>query len=337
MWPIHIRRSVVLTFYAAVLALAGNVLASYIQEGQRFRYQQRIQVPKRKLTPPFPDGPCGGQLVSLSPGTKNALLVPERYIQVWLPPGYETTSELRYPTLYCHDGQNTINDDESWTGRSWRLAGALTRLSEHSLIQSLPIVVLLPSIDGDLVPGIRRRHLEYGDVNLPFASSHVDYVANVVKPFIDDRFRTRDGAENSFCMGASLGGQASLHLLLRHPDKFGGAACLSPYFGPGILSLAGEFGVDALTRKKVYIDIGGDLGNATVPLFDLLDHTTSKHSWNPGYFWLDTSLQPAVQAMRRRLDDTKVIYQYHEIPGGRHNERAWSMRIDKPLKFLLGV
>lgn len=281
-------------------------------------------------------------------------LLPPRSIQVWLPPGYHRTGSSskqqgrkqqhrrrqHHPTLYCHDGQNAVSDADSWTGRSWRLTGALTRLLDHGLLDQdvLPIVVLLSSTEGDFLPGIRRRHLEYGDINLPFSTAHADWVAQTVKPLVDRRFRTLAGA--TYAMGTSLGGQAALYLNLRHPDDFQGAACLSPCFHPGILAAVaedgGQKGTPLLRGKKIYMDMGGDLGEETVPLFDLLDHTTEKHAWNPGYWWLDTSLQPAVSSMCQLLDEADVDYAYEEVPGGRHNERAWSLRIDKPLRHLLG-
>lgn len=127
-----------------------------------------------------------------------------------------------------------------------------------------------------------------------------------------------------------------MHLNLRHADKFHGAACLSPCFSPGILASVAANGRELLRSKKIYLDIGGDFGDQTVPFFDFWDHTTEKHAWNPGYWWLDTSLQPAVQSMCRLLDNAQVDYIYQEIPGGRHNERAWSTRIDKPLQYLFG-
>lgn len=321
--------------------------------------RKKIYVPKRPLAPPFPNGPCGGKIVTLDPSltfdtdvrlSGNKLLLPPRPIQLWLPPGYNEHSDCRHPTLYCHDGQSVVSDAESWTGRSWRLTGALTRLANHGLLRTpMPIVVLLPSMEGDLIPGLRKRHLEYGDVHLPFAQAHADFVALTVKPLVDARFATLASRE-TYAMGASLGGQAALHLNLRHGDKFNGAACLSPCFGPGTLaaladpqSLLGATHDDSPTdvnkkKKRIYLDIGGDVGNHTVPFFDWLDHATEKHAWNPGYFWLDTSLQPAVQSMCGLLQRQAphVEYEYHEIPGGRHNERAWSLRIDKPLRYLFG-
>jgi hypothetical protein len=165
---------------------------------------RRQQQQQQQLTPPFPNGLCGGTILDISPeetfGVENLsvlgdmMLLP-RTIKIWLPPGYNNDSnenetfnnsrQQRHPVLYVHDGQNAMEDEDSWTGASWRLMGALTRLADHKLIGSssssktkttttttqsqdnnnddntnmLPIVVLIPSAEGDLLPGVRRRHL----------------------------------------------------------------------------------------------------------------------------------------------------------------------------------
>ena len=330
--------------------------------------------PRRPLTPPFPNGLCGGTILDIAPEETfgvdvnlaninvlgDIVLLP-RTIQIWLPPGYDEEDEIGHSVLYVHDGQNAMEDKDSWTGASWRLVGALTRLADHKLIcsrkgengnqqpatlspdEKLPIVVLIPSAEGDWLPGVRRRHLEYGDMNLPFAQAHADFVANTIKPLVDNRFRTDSSPDHTFCMGSSLGGQASLHLLLRHPNKFGGAACLSPAFGPAILDCVNSSKGREILKggtKKIYLDIGGDMDDSKrndfvrVSPIEILDHLTPVHGWNPGYFWLDTQLQGQVEAMKKALDKAGTEYEYRQYPGGRHNERAWALRIDKPLLHL---
>jgi enterochelin esterase-like enzyme len=321
--------------------------------------------PRRELQPPFPNGPCGGTVVEIAPdetfgvdvnlantNVMGDLMLLPRPIKIWLPPGYndetfivddnnENSNEGRgHPVLYVHDGQNAMEDAESWTGASWRLMGALTRLADHQLLSSkqpMPLVVLIPSAPGDLLlPGIRRRHLEYGDCNFPFSQAHADFVAQTVKPLVDNRFRTNPAPDATFAIGSSLGGQASLHLLLRHANKFGGAACLSPAFGPAILDQVRKTG-DILMDKRIYLDIGGDSDEIRVPLIDFFDHMTPEHWWNPGYFWLDNQLQGQVTSMRQALDQVGVPYSFRQFPGGRHNERGWAQRIDVPLRYLFGT
>ena len=351
--------------------------------------QQHLQR-RRRLSPPFPNGLCGGSLVVLPPeqtygytaednayltaaasllrsggdgdggggadavnvDAATSLLLPPRPITVWLPPSYEASGRKRHRVIYVHDGQNAIDDEDSWTGSSWRMAGALTRLAERGAlgtctgddcddcdIDPLPLLVLLPSADGDVVPGMRRRHLEYGDG--VFGARHADFVAGTVLPLVNDRFRTVATPEGTVAIGSSLGGQAALHLLLRHPTLFGGAACLSPAFQPATIAAVAAAGPDLLRHKRIYIDNGGDDADADgtpvrVPWFDVFDHLTPRAQWNPGYFWLDTQLQPSIDAMRTTLDFHKVRYEYRKFPGGRHNEREWSRRIDGPLMYLLG-
>jgi len=190
-----------------------------------------------------------------------------------------------------------MSDSESWTGRSWRLIGAITRLHDHSLLEipTPPIIVLIPCGKGftDFPPS-NQRHAEYGDIMLPISQAHGHFVANVLHPYVTNKFRVKEGPEHTYSIGSSLGGQASLQLVLRYPNIFGGAACLSPCFQAGtIAAIAANFvtenghGRKSLRSKKIYMDNGGDIDDSRVPMFDIMDHfTLNEKWWNPGFFWL---------------------------------------------------
>ena len=218
-----------------------------------------------------------------------------------------------------------------------------------------PIVVMIPSVEGNfLLPGISRRHSEYGDYNNPISQAHGKFVAEILHPYIMNRFRIKDGVEHVSAIGSSLGGQAALQLLLRYPTIFGAAACLSPCFQPGTIAAlianlaatdaghilhpkratsgsAPTFHTNSLRFKTIYIDIGGDIDVTRVPIFDANDHFTMNDKfWNPGYWWLDTNLQPMVDATRLILERGGVPHTFEKFPGGRHNERAWAQRIHHP-------
>ena len=112
-------------------------------------------------------------------------------------------------------------------------------------------------------------------------------------------------------------------MLLRYPDIFGGAACISPAFQPAtIAAMAITANLDSLRNKRLYIDNGGDVlgtedDSATrVSLFDPHDHfTLNDNWWNPGYWWLDTQLQPMIDATMFILDRGNVNYTYWKEPG----------------------
>lgn len=92
----------------------------------------------RPLLPPFPNGVCNGNVITLPQNelysTKSSpfnlfssienMMLPPRDVKVWLPPEYYKP-EFRthqFPVLYCHDGQNAMQDSDSWTGSSYVLS-----------------------------------------------------------------------------------------------------------------------------------------------------------------------------------------------------------------------
>ena len=158
------------------------------------RIRRKLETPTRALQAPFPDGLNGGNLITLPPrkhylkqkssgnlgsDLAKSFLLPPRDIQIWTPPQYNDPkfSNVRYPVLYVHDGQNAIEDSSSWTGYSWRLAGALTRMAERKQLKTNehsfpPIVVMIPSAT-DRLAFVPRRHLEYGDISTTFSQGMI--------------------------------------------------------------------------------------------------------------------------------------------------------------------
>jgi hypothetical protein len=158
------------------------------------RIRRKLETPTRALQAPFPDGLNGGNLITLPPSKHylkqksngnlgsdlaKSFLLPPRDIQIWTPPQYNDPklSNVRYPVLYVHDGQNAIEDSSSWTGYSWRLAGALTRMAERKQLKTNehsfpPIVVMIPSAT-DRLAFVPRRHLEYGDISTTFSQGMI--------------------------------------------------------------------------------------------------------------------------------------------------------------------
>ena len=70
----------------------------------------------------------------------------------------------------------------------------------------------------------------HGDLRVAEGDAYIDFVARVVKPWIDARYRTQPAGEHSAIVGSSLGGLMAHHALVRHPDAFGRAAIFSPAY-----------------------------------------------------------------------------------------------------------
>ena len=198
-------------------------------------------------------------------GEIDHILLPEREIRVWLPPGYESSGDARYPVLYCHDGQYMMNADEDAfpPPRSWRLGETLSEMLASDGVYrtpsiQAPIVVLIPNCrqngtnllgDIDLAgqPLFRRRWLEYGDT--PLGRRYIDWVCDVLKPGIDAEYRTRPEPRHTHAMGSSMGGLCAFNSVWQRPDVFSNAACLSPAFNPPLIAAVATGDGDT-TRKR---------------------------------------------------------------------------------------
>jgi predicted alpha/beta superfamily hydrolase len=230
-----------------------------------------------------------------------------RRVVVSLPPGHgETTA--RWPVVYMHDGQNLFDDATSFAG-SWRLGEALASASR---LGAQAIVV-------GVWNGAERRLLEYGPFEDPQvggggAGDYVDWLADVLRPVIDARFRTVRDRLHTGVAGSSMGGLVSLYALFKRPDVFGFAGVMSPslWFAKGAIFdyVAKQPWHDA----RLYLDIGGREGERMV-------------------------------ANARRMRDLLVERGYplgerlrwHEDAAGVHHESAWGRRFRKALPALLRV
>jgi predicted alpha/beta superfamily hydrolase len=51
-------------------------------------------------------------------------------VDVWCPPGYAEATDVRYPVLYMHDGQNLFDPALAYGGVDWGIDEAVLRLMQ---------------------------------------------------------------------------------------------------------------------------------------------------------------------------------------------------------------
>jgi metallo-beta-lactamase class B len=160
-----------------------------------------------------------------------------RRIWVYLPPDY-ATSARRYPVLYMHDGQNVFDAATSFAGE-WGVDETLDSL-------------FAVGDPGAIVVGIDNGGTNRLNEYLPWPSRmegvsgggegqrYVDFLAQTLKPYVDEHYRTRPDRLNTAIGGSSLGGLISLYAALRYPDVFGRVLAFSPslFINPEIFALA---------------------------------------------------------------------------------------------------
>jgi enterochelin esterase-like enzyme len=144
----------------------------------------------------------------------SALMGNERNVWVYTPPGYEGTKQ-RYPLLVAFDG-----------------GMALARIPTHRILDNLtadgrvaPTIVVL--IDN---PTDTSRNDE-----LPCNETFAEFVEEELFPWLHERYRISERAQDHFVTGASYGGLAAMWFGFRLPHLFGNvlSQAASLWWGPG--------------------------------------------------------------------------------------------------------
>ena len=253
-----------------------------------------------------------------------------RQVDVWLPPEYYQQPTGRFPVLYMHDGQNLFDETIAFTGTDWGIDEAILRLASAGKIRPA-IVVGIWNVETrwlDYIPQkacetpsgniykteVLNKYAKAADVALS-TDGYLRFLVQELKPFIDQHYRTLPGRPDTFIMGSSMGGLASLYALCEYPQVFSGAGCLSTHWPAGE-DLFIEWFKDHLPKAgqhKFYFDYG----TATL---DAL--------YEPYQLQMD-------EAMRSLGYTQNVDWITRKFPGAEHNEAAWRARVHLPLEFFL--
>lgn len=252
--------------------------------------------------------------------------VAARDVDVWLPPGYGTQPERRYPVLYMHDGQNLFDPALVAAHGDWDVDGSLTRLVEEGAVRPAIVVGIwntprrfeeyMPEVgDGDAVatgvdwyPSVPRSSLR--------SEAYLRFLVEELKPFIDAQYRTLADPADTLVMGSSMGGLVSLYAMARYPGVFGGAGAISTHWPAGDCAM-----VDWLASRlppagshRIWFDRGTETLDASyVACQDRMDAAMRASDWVEGRDW------------------SSRVY-----PDAGHEEGSWRKRLADPLRFLLG-
>ncbi|ALO14507.1 Ferri-bacillibactin esterase BesA [Salinivirga cyanobacteriivorans] len=138
-----------------------------------------------------------------------------------------------------------------------------------------------------------------------------EFIVQKLKPFIDNKFRTKSDRVNTALGGSSLGGLATLHMGFTYPQIFGALVVLSPsvwWNKRDILKTIEQ--LPAFERQPVFLYVGTGEGETTVKNVRELRNLLLKKGWS-----------------------TEKI-NYVEADDAGHNERAWAAQVKYFLQFL---
>jgi predicted alpha/beta superfamily hydrolase len=234
----------------------------------------------------------------------------QRTIIVYLPPGYEREAARRYPALYLQDGQNVFDSATAFLGQEWQVDETAQELIAQGAIAPLIIVGVYNTGEQriyEYTPTRDQRKQAGGK-----AALYGRFLVEEVKPFIDRRYRTLRGPEQTGLGGSSLGGLVTLHLGLKYPQVFSRLLVMSPsvWWDYGLILRE----VEALKAKpstRIWLDMGTKEGQISLAQTRLLRDALIRQGW--------------------RL---KADLHYLEARGARHSESDWAKRVGPALQFL---
>jgi predicted alpha/beta superfamily hydrolase len=230
----------------------------------------------------------------------------KRRIWIYLPKGY-ATSKSTYPVLYMHDGQNLFNEQTAPFGE-WGVDEAMDSLQKQTGKQMIVV-----GIDN----GGDKRLSEYNpydfEKNKGEGDKYIDFLVQTLKPYIDQKFRTKKDAPNTFTAGSSMGGLISLYSVLKYPNVFGGAGVFSPAFWTAPQLFADVDKTDwGGNRPKFFFYAGGK--ESTTMVADV------------------KRMIAIIEKKKGNVNTTSIIN-----PLGQHNEPTWRKQFPDFYKWLVGL
>lgn len=248
----------------------------------------------------------------------NSKFIPERNVDVWLPPNYSDDEQNEYRVIYMHDGQNLFIPEISQSKSEWELDETLARLIGEKQVKPTIIVAVwnTPRRTIEFMPqrAFEIKNKKEAD-KTGESDKYLKFIVSELKPFIDNRYRTKKDRKNTFIMGSSMGGLMSLYAVGEYPDVFGGAATLSTHYtlASGVFIEYLEKHLPLAEDHRIFYGYGTKGLDANYEFFqNKVDKIMQRNKYKFGKNWI-----------------TK------KFPGGDHNEESWREQLIEPLLFLL--
>lgn len=231
----------------------------------------------------------------------------ERTVRIYLPPGYEG-SRRRYAVLYMHDGQNLFDAATAYVGEEWGVDETL-----NALTRTHGLCVIVVGIDNGGADRIHELNAwdnpQYGQGE---GEQYMAFVVKVLKPWVDQNYRTRPDRDHTAIMGSSMGGLISSFAVSRYPEVFGSAGIFSPayWLAPQVFDYVASH--PPAPTARLYFYAGGSE---------------------------DDTMLPDMKRMVAVLERAGLPPRNLEVrinPVGRHNEVAWRAEFPRAVQWLIG-
>ena len=226
----------------------------------------------------------------------------ERRVYVYLPEYYDIDPNRHYPVMYMFDGHDVFLDEDATYGKSWGMNNFMNWTRK-------PLIIVGVECNHEGTCRLQEYapfDFENGELNYIRSKGrqYMDWLVNVLKPYIDSHYRTLWDRNNTIICGSSMGGLMALYGATEYNHIFQRAACLSPsvWVDPGkVLSMVAR--ADIKTDTTIYMDYGSR---------EIFNHHSTAE---------------ALMSTAQMLLTKRVNLAFRIVPGGTHSESSWEKQI----------
>lgn len=250
---------------------------------------------------------------------RSSVLDNTRFLRVWLPPGYDDTSNQgrRYPVLYLNDGQNLFESATSFTGVEWQVDETADRLIREEVIAPMIVVGIDNAGKDRFREYMPHRSLQPMMLRVQ-GRRYPDFLIKEVMPFVARGYRVASDPNNTGLGGSSLGALIALYTVLAWPGVIGRLLLESPSLWASNRQLIRECRARRDWPDRLFLATGtAEAGRA--------DRNQSV---------VDDVRELAAILGRAGLNEKRLRVVIED--GASHHESAWARRFPEALAFLFG-
>ena len=263
--------------------------------------------------------------------------LPEQRLTIWLPPGYDRGNR-RYPVLYMHDGHNLFDPAKSNFNKVWAADKAMLAAMKSGKVAPHIIVGIwapgkeryrqyLPQSLYQAASGAPRAAMDAMTGGPVVSAAYLDWLAGPLKHWVDARFRTRAGRDDTAIIGSSMGGLMSCYSFLERPQTYGRAGCVSSHWPAADPRAVGEANPELIALWDGWF--AARLGQADGRRV-WMDHGTATLDAFYAPYQRAIDARMAASGWQRGRDWESKVYE-----GAEHEENAWARRLPEVFGWLL--
>lgn len=229
-----------------------------------------------------------------------------RKIWALLPYNYHQTDKT-YPVMYLHDAQNLFNEGSAYG--NWEIDKKMSILAEYGRGD-----VIIIAIENGSEDRIREYMLDNDSITKNAeGKKFIRFLADTLKPYVDQHYRTQSERGATGIGGSSLGGLISIYSGFLYPEVYSKLLIFSPSLWVNPENNFPQMNFKNPYNIKVYMYGGEQEGSEMAERIELFEQTME--GWENSHslqFDFKTSINPE----------------------GKHQEFYWSQEFPRAMEWL---